>query len=108
MYIGDLTLRNIVKEIHKSPVWRDGHNAIVVVWDEDDYSVSPTTNKVLLIVDTNYGVHGVKDGNFYTHFSMLKTIEGAFRLPCLNHACDAQTKVMSNLFRADEGDEDDR
>jgi phosphatidylinositol-3-phosphatase len=108
MYIGDLTLRNIVKEIHKSPVWGDGHNAIVVVWDEDDYSVSPTTNKVLLIVDTNYGVHGVKDGNFYTHFSMLKTIEGAFRLPCLNHACDAETKVMSNLFRGDEGDEDDR
>jgi hypothetical protein len=106
MYIGDLTLRNIVKEIHKSPVWRDGRNAIVVVWDEDDYSVSPTTNKVLLIVDTNYGVNGVKDGNFYTHFSMLKTIEGAFRLPCLNHACDAQTKVMSNLFRADHGDED--
>jgi hypothetical protein len=105
MYIGDLTLRNIVNEIHKSPVWRDGRNAIVVVWDEDDYSVSPTTNKVLLIVDTNYGVHGVKDGNFYTHFSMLKTIEGAFRLPCLNHACDAQTKVMSNLFRADDGDD---
>ena len=107
MYIGDLTLRNIVKEIHKSPAWRDGRNAIVVVWDEDDYSVSPTTNKVLLIVDTNYGVNGVKDGNFYTHFSMLKTMEGALRLPCLNHACDAQTKVMSSLFRGD-NDADDQ
>ncbi len=110
MYIGDLTLRNIVKQIHNSPAWKDGRNAIVVVWDEDDYSVSPTTNKVLLIVDTNYGVNRVKDGNFYTHFSMLKTIEGAFRLSCLNHACDAQTKVMSSLFRAEHGDEgaDDR
>lgn len=107
MYIGDLTLRNIVKEIHNSPSWKDGRNAIVVVWDEDDYSVSPTTNKVLLIVDTNYGVNGVKDGNFYTHFSMLKTIEGAFRLPCLNHACDAQTKVISSLFRGD-NDADDQ
>jgi phosphatidylinositol-3-phosphatase len=106
MYIGDLVLRNIVKAIHKSPAWHEGRNAIVVLWDEDDYSVAPTTNRVLLIVDTNYGVHGVKDGNFYTHFSLLKSLEGGFRLPCLNHACDADTKVMSNLFRG--GDDDDR
>ncbi len=91
---------NIVKAIHSSPVWRDGQTAIVVLWDEDDYSVAPTTNKVLLIVDTNYGVHGVKDGNFYTHFSLLKSLEGAFRLPCLNHACDADTKVISSLSAA--------
>lgn len=105
MYIGDLTLRNIVKAIHRSPVWHEGRNAIVVLWDEDDYSVTPTTNKVLLIVDTNYGVHGVKDGTFYTHFSLLKSIESGFRLPCLNHACDPDTKVISSLFR---GDDDDR
>ena len=105
MYIGDLTLRNIVKAIHRSPVWHEGRNAIVVLWDEDDYSVAPTTNKVLLIVDTNYGDHGVKDGTFYTHFSLLKSIESGFRLPCLNHACDPDTKVISRLFR---GDDDDR
>ena len=37
---------------------------------------------------------------------MLKTIEGAFRLPCLNHACDAQTKTITTLFQADDGDND--
>ena len=105
MYIGDLTLRNIVKAIHRSPVWHDGRNAIVVLWDEDDYSVSPTTNKVLLIVDTNYGVHGAKDGTFFTHFSLLKSLEGGFRLPCLNHACDDSTKVISSLFRGGDGDD---
>ena len=98
IYLGDLTLRNIVKAIHASPVWQEGRTAIVVVWDEDDYSVSPTVNKVLLTVDTNYGVHGAKSANFYTHFSLLKSIEAGFRLPCLNHACDANTKVMSDLF----------
>src|SRR5260370_5149971 len=103
MYLGDLALRNIVKSIHRSPVWQDGHTAIVVLWDEDDYSVAPTTNKVLLIVDTNYGVHGVKDDNFYTHFSLLRSLEGGFGLPCLNHACDADTKAISSLFRG--GDE---
>jgi len=106
MYIGDLALRNIVKAIHRSPAWHDGRNAIVVLWDEDDYSVSPTVNKVLLIVDTNYGHHGVKDGAFYTHFSLLKSLESGFRLPCLNHACDESSKVMSPLFRG--GDDDDR
>ena len=105
MYLGDLTLRNLVKAIHRSPAWHDGRNAIVVVWDEDDYSVSPTVNKVLLIVDTNYGVHGVKDGTFYTHYSLLKSLEGGFRLPCLNHACDTDTKAISSLFRG--GDDDD-
>ena len=101
MYIGDLTLRNIVKAIHESPAWREGRNAIVVLWDEDDYSVAPTTNQVLLIVDTNYGRHGLKSNKFYTHFSLLKSLEAGFHLPCLNHACDAATAVMSDLFRGD-------
>ncbi len=101
MSIGDLALRNIVKAIHNSPAWEDGRNAIVVLWDEDDYSVQPTKNQVLLIVDTNYGVHGVKSNKFYTHFSLLKSLEAGFHLPCLNHACDASTAVMSDLFRGD-------
>jgi hypothetical protein len=106
MYLGDLTLRNIVKAIHRSPAWQDGRNAIVVVWDEDDYSVAPTVNQVLLTVDTNYGVHGVKSANFYTHFSLLRSIEAGFRLPCLNHACDANTNVMSDLFASGRRDDD--
>jgi hypothetical protein len=34
----------------------------------------------------------------YTHFSLLKTLEAGFRLPCLNHACDAGVNVMADLF----------
>jgi hypothetical protein len=102
IYVGDLTLRNLVKAIHNSPAWRDGRNAIVVLWDENDYSLSSNTtsniNQVLLIVDTNYGVHGVKSAKRYTHFSLLKSLEAAFELPCLNHACDANVSVMSDLF----------
>jgi hypothetical protein len=29
---------------------------------------------------------------------LLKTIEGAFGLRCLNHACDADVAVMKDLF----------
>jgi hypothetical protein len=106
IYQGDLALRTIIKAIHDSPVWHEGRNAIVVVWDENDYSVSPTTNQVLVTVDTNYGRRGVKSWRFYTHFSLLKSLEAGFRLPCLNHACDANTDVMSDLFAGDERDKD--
>jgi hypothetical protein len=100
IYQGDLTVRNLIKSIKTSPAWEEGRNAIVLVWDENDYSNAPNTNQVVLIVDTNYGVHGVKSANFYTHFSLLKSLEAGFALPCLNHACDESTKVMSDLFRA--------
>jgi hypothetical protein len=100
IYIGDLTLRNIVHAIHGSPAWKDGRNAIVVVWDENDYGFSPNANQVLAMVETNCGPHGLISNRFYTHFSLLKSLESAFGLRCLNHACDDDVKVMSDLFRA--------
>jgi hypothetical protein len=99
IYLGDLTLQTLVNAIHHSDVWRDGHAAIVVVWDENDYSGAPNPNKVLTIVETNYGENGVHSRRRYTHFSLLKTLEAGFRLPCLNHACDAN--VMDDLFGGD-------
>jgi len=55
-------------------------------------------NQILTIVDTNHGTRGEKSDQLYTHFSLLKTLEGAFQLPCLNHACDENVKTMSDLF----------
>lgn len=98
IYQGDVAVQMIVTAIHKSPVWSKGHNAIVLLWDEDDYSVAPTINNVVFVVDTNYGFHGLQTDKFYTHFSLLKTIEGGFGLPCLNHACDADVNVIGDLF----------
>jgi hypothetical protein len=101
IYVGDLTLRTIVAAIHRSPAWRQGRNAIVTVWDENDYSFVPNLNQVLAIVDTNFGPSGVQSNKYYTHFSLLRTLEGGFHLPCLNHACDSSTKVMSDVFGGD-------
>jgi hypothetical protein len=95
---GDVTVQRLVTAIKASPVWHDGRNAIVVVWDENDYSLAPNTNQVMLIVDTSYGVHAVQSAQRYNHFSLLKSLEGAFDLPCLNHACDDSVRVMSDLF----------
>jgi len=98
MYRGDVALQNIVTAIHESSIWHSGNVAIVIVWDENDYSISPTTNRVVLTVDTNYGRHGYKSNTFYDSFSLTKSIEAGFGLQCLNHACDSSTNVMTDLF----------
>jgi phosphatidylinositol-3-phosphatase len=95
---GDLALQRLVTAIKASPVWSDSRSAIVIVWDENDYSTH-TSNQVVLIVDTNYGPHGLKSGRFYDHYSLTKTLDGAFGLRCLNHACDAGVQAISDLFR---------
>ncbi len=95
---GDVTVRRLVSAIRSSPAWSSGKNAIVLLWDENDYATSPETNQVILAVDTSYGSHGVFSHTFYTHFSLLKSLESGFGLPCLNHACDASVSVMTDLF----------
>ncbi len=98
IYQGDVTMQKLVTAIHASKIWREGNAAIVTVWDENDYSLSPNNNQVVVIVDTNYGRHGVTSGRRYTHFSLLKSMEAGLELPCLNHACDGHVAVMSDLF----------
>jgi hypothetical protein len=45
IYVGDLKLRNVIHAIHASPVWHVGRNAIVVMWDENDYTVTRLQTK---------------------------------------------------------------
>jgi hypothetical protein len=111
---GDTTIERLVTSIKASPVWHEGRTAIVIVWDENDYSGVSTLpasgaafplqnqNTVVLTVETNYHRSpGVQSKQHYTHFSLLRSIEAGFDLPCLNHACDAGVAVMSDLFGAD-------
>jgi phospholipase C len=97
--MGDATVEKLISSIKGSKVWRHGKNAIVVVWDENDFGTDP--NQVVTIVDTNYGVHGVTSNTPYSHFSLLKTLEAGFGLPCLNHACDADVNMMTDMFQDD-------
>jgi hypothetical protein len=96
--LGDQAVQKLVTAIHSSPAWHRGHAAIVVVWDENDYAVEPIYNQVVTIVDTNCGFHQLQSGEFYTHFSLLRSLEGGLGIPCLNHACDAGTNTVSDLF----------
>jgi hypothetical protein len=95
---GDASVKQLVTAIKASKSWEEGKNAIIVMWDENDFSASP--NQVVTIVNTNYGVKGVMSNQPYSHFSLLKTLEAGFGLPCLNHACDSNVKLMADMFRA--------
>jgi len=107
----DTTIERIVRAIRQSPAWEHGDSAIVIVWDENDYSGLPKAlppgtpypdgnqNRVVLTVETNsHSAKGVHSTRFYNSYSLLKSMEGAFRLGCLNHACDSDVSVMSDLF----------
>jgi hypothetical protein len=108
---GDTYVGNIVREIMASKSWRQGRDAIVVTWDEDDFSdvgkpgtgccgADPGGGHVVTIVITNKGEHPITDSTPYNHYSLLRSYEDAFGLPCLANACDttAGVKPMTPLF----------
>jgi hypothetical protein len=77
---GDGYVGATVSAIMASKVWKQGRNAIVI------------TNKV------NH--YPITDNTPYNHYSLLRSIEDAFRLPCLANACDtaAGVRPMTPLF----------
>src|SRR5215467_10798170 len=73
---GDNTIERIVRAIHASPVWREGRrSAIVIVWDENDYSgvlnapnglfPPQNQNNVVLTVEMNGDFDGGVQSNRY-------------------------------------------
>jgi len=93
---GDAEVQKLVEGIKASSAWGRGRNAIVVVWDENDYANA--ANRVVLLVETNYAPNGRKSSRPYDHYSLLRTLEAGFGLKCLNHACDKTSRVMNELF----------
>ncbi len=94
--LSDAAIKQVVLAIKSSPVWSQGNNAIVIVFDENDYSNN--LNRVPFIVDKNYGVVGYQSATHYDHYSLLKTMEAGFGLPCLNNACDASAELIDLFY----------
>ena len=106
---GDTYVANLVDEITASKSWQQGRDAIVVTWDEDDFSdqgqpgtgccgADPGGGHIATIVITNKGPYPITDGTAYNHYSLLRSIEDAFGLPTLVHAGDADVPAMTPLF----------
>jgi hypothetical protein len=100
----DEYLATVVTAIMNSPAWKQGHNAIVVTFDEGGTTLgccdaNPGGGKIVTIVVTNNQQKAVVDDTPYNHYSLLATVEKAFGLGCLANTCDtANVKPMDKLF----------
>jgi hypothetical protein len=127
---GDEETGWLVNAITGSKAWRQGRNALFIVFDEgngpltcaydpdtrkdtagnsllpgaDCYAEANFNDKVVLIAITNYGVRGVRDDRFQSHYSLLKTIEAAFGLPYVGHAADSSTNTLAPLLKPADDD----
>jgi phosphatidylinositol-3-phosphatase len=104
---GDSYVAATVNQVMSSQVWQQGNNAIVITWDEDDFrqpangccGANPGGGHVVTIVIRNHRNRAhIADNTAYNHYSLLRTMEAAFRLPCLAHACDSVVPTMTPLF----------
>lgn len=111
--LGDNYLRKTVDEITESRVWRTQKSALVIVWDENDYSSangcchSPTgVNGVVLggsnapaMVLTSRDPEHFFSNTPYNHYSLLATIEQLWGLGCLEYACGfSKSQLMTKFF----------
>jgi phospholipase C len=105
---GDTYVNDTVQLIMGSKVWQKGNNAIVITWDENDFSaiqgppnVPSAGGHVPTIVIANHGPRGVQYDVAADHYSLLLTIERAFGLDCLANSCptDGGVQPMTPLFR---------
>jgi phospholipase C len=111
---GDAYVGATVQAIMSSKTWERGRNAIVITWDEDDFSdqgqpgtgccgADPGGGHVATIVITNHSKDHVSDATAYNHYSLLKSMEQAFGLPLLAHAGDSDVPAMTPLLRPELG-----
>lgn len=106
---GDAYVASVVTAITSADFWRQGNNAIVITWDENDFGTSGVTGccdanpgggHVATIVVRNHHPRGMQDNTPYNHYSLLQTIEDSFHLGCLQNTCDrANVTPMTSLFR---------
>jgi hypothetical protein len=93
---GDSWLASNVPAILNSAAFTTQHSILLLVWDEDDYSLS---NQVALVA-VGYKVKvGYVSGVTYNHYSLLKTIEAAWAFPALtsnDQGASAMTDLVTN------------
>jgi hypothetical protein len=112
---GDRVAGDLVARLQTTKAWASRDNvAIVITFDEGAgrtregcCAVTPEAisnfggGHIPTVVITNHGPRGLNDATPYNHYSLLRTLEDAFRLPeHLGHAADESKGVvaMAPLF----------
>jgi len=110
--LGDAFLQTTVPMIMASPAWSEG-SAIVIVWDEDDYSgtsgccKSPTgvdggvlggAQVPAIVISSKVSGHQTATVA-YNHYSLLATIQRIWGFDCLANTCGmTSADLMTQLF----------
>ncbi len=91
---GDEWLRGFVPRILASPAWKDG-GVLFITFDEGTGS-SADGQRVATFVISPLAKHGFSSSQAHTHYSLLRTIDAAWSLDCIDEDCDANT--LSEFF----------
>lgn len=113
--LGDAYLKDTVGKIMHSKAWGQ-HSAIVLAWDENDYSGytgcchSPTGvngvtlgggNAPLIVINSDNAHHFVDTTTSYNEYNILAAIERVWHLGCLEKACDFHGKQLMGKYFGD-------
>jgi hypothetical protein len=95
-------------------VWNTQKSALVIMWDENDYSSatgcchSPTgvngivlggSNAPAMVLTSRGSEHFVDSATPYNHYSLLATIEQLWGLGCLENACGfSESQLLTKFF----------
>lgn len=82
---GDVFLHNFVPTILNSPAWQQG-GVLFITWDENR---GVPGNRVATLVISKAVPKGFQSDVAHNHYSLLRTIEDAWGLGCLNQTCAA-------------------
>jgi phospholipase C len=93
---GDNWLKSWVPKILASPSYQRGDTALVITWDEDDFT---PVNHIAAIVVAPSTVPGTRSATRSDHYALLKTTEQMLGLTTfIGHAGDATTPSLRPDF----------
>jgi YVTN family beta-propeller protein len=97
---GDRFLADQLGQIMRSPAWRTQRSLAIITFDEDAYDHEHPAQRVSTLVLGSAGVRrGYVSSVRYTHYSLLRTIEGALGLGTLT-ANDRYAQPVNDVFTA--------
>jgi YVTN family beta-propeller protein len=95
---GDRFLATELGAIMRSPAWRTQRSLAIITFDEDGYNHERPAQRVPTLILGSAGVRpGYVSRARYTHYSLLRTIEGALGLGTLT-ANDRYARPASDVF----------
>jgi YVTN family beta-propeller protein len=95
---GDDFLATELGEIMRSPAWRTQRSLAIITFDEDGYDYERPAQRVATIIIGSQGVRrGYVSRVRYTHYSLLRTIEGVLGLGTLT-ANDRYAQPVNDVF----------